>query len=134
MFGEANEPQYIDAPPRDYTLGWAVLWARHGRICIERRQRWQSEYCVTHLRYHGMELACLRHDLPAYYAKGFERLPAEDRDAFEGAVVRSLDLDELLRALTAAVNGLLRECELADDDNRIRQRLREMAAELVALS
>lgn len=47
--------------------------------------------------------------------------------AFEGAIARSLDRDELLSALTARVKGLLRECELGDDDERIRQRLREMA-------
>ncbi len=130
LFGEANEPEYIRTPPRDHILGWAVLWARHARICIERGQQWQSEYCVAHLRYHGMELACLRHDLPAYYGKGFEKLPPEDRDSFEGAIVRSLDLDELLRALTSGVKGLLRECELAHDDKRIRQRLSDMTAEL----
>lgn len=127
LFGEATEPEYGRPPARDHTLGWAVLWARHARICIEREHRWQAEYCITLLRYHGMELACLRHDLPASYGKGFDQLPAEDRDTFEGAIVRSLDRDELLCSLTAGVKGLLRECELGDDDGRIRQRLRELA-------
>lgn len=127
LFGETNEPEYSRPPSRDHTLGWAVLWARHAQICIEREHWWQAEYCITHLRYHGMQLACLRHDLPAYYGKGFDRLPAEDRDVFEGAIVRSLDRDELLRGLTAGVKGLVRECELGDDDERIRQRLRELA-------
>ncbi len=126
LFGETNEPEYVQPPSREYTLGWAVLWARHARICIEREHRWQAEYCISHLRYQGMELACLRHDLPAYYSKGTDRLPAEDADAFEGAIVRSLDPDELLRALSAGIRGLLRECDLACDDERIRQRLREM--------
>ena len=127
LFGDANEPERIRPPSRDHALGWAVLWARHARICIEREHPWQAEYCITHIRYHGMELACMRHDLPASYGKGFDRLPVENSDAFEGAIVRSLDHDELLRALTAGINGLLRECELGGDDERIRQRLREMA-------
>jgi hypothetical protein len=127
LFGRANEPEYSRPPSREYTLGWAVLWARHARICIEREHWWQAEYCITHLRYHGMELACLRQHLPASYGKGLDRLPAEDREAFEGAIVRSLGRDELLRGLTAGVKGLLRECELGDDDGRIRQRLRELA-------
>ncbi|MGI8519584.1 MAG: nucleotidyltransferase domain-containing protein [Actinomycetota bacterium] len=126
LFGEANEPEYSRPPSRDNTLGWAVLWARHARICIEREQGWQAEYCITHLRYHGMQLACLRQHLPASYGKGFDRLPVKDREAFEGAIVRSLDRDELLRGLTAGVKGLLRECELGDDDELIRQRLREL--------
>jgi hypothetical protein len=128
LFGEANEPEYIHAPSRDYILGWAMLWARHARICIERDHWWQAEYCITHLRYRGMELASLRHNLPTNYGKGFDRLPNEDGHSFEEAIVCSVNGDELLRALSAGVKGLLRECELGDDDQRIRQRLREMAS------
>jgi hypothetical protein len=73
-----------------------------------------------------MELACLRHDLPANCGKGFDRLPAKDGDAPRSD--RPITgRDELLGALTAGVRGLLRECELCDDDERIRQRLRELA-------
>lgn len=70
LFGEAQEPSYIDPVPGGETLGRAVLWARHARVCIERSQWWQAEHAVTHLRYHAMELACLRLDLPTYYGKG----------------------------------------------------------------
>jgi hypothetical protein len=127
LFGEASDPEYIRPPSRPYILGWAVLWARHARICIDREHWWQAEYCIGHLRYHGMELASIRHDLPAHYGKGFDRLPDADRHSFEDAIVRSLARDELRRALTAGVKGLLRECELGGDDPRIQQRLREMA-------
>jgi hypothetical protein len=126
LFGEAGDPKYTPAPSRSYTLGWAVLWARHGRICVERENWWQAEYCITQLRYQGMHLACLRHDLPAQYGKGFDRLPEEDGDAFRGAIVRSLERAELLRALVAGVKGLVRECELGRDDEPIRERLRSM--------
>jgi hypothetical protein len=127
LFGEASEPNYKRPPPRGETLGWAVVWARHARVCIERNQWWQAEYAITHLRYHAMELACLRLDLPAYYGKGFDRLPADVRDAFEGALVRSLERNELIRALNAGIEALLKECEVANDDGRILERLREMA-------
>jgi hypothetical protein len=126
LFGNANEPEHISLPSRDYTLGWAVLWVRHARICIERQQWWQTEYCITQIRYLGMQLSCLRHDLPASFGRGLDHLPVEDRDAFEGAIVRSLDPDELLRALTVAKEGLSRECELGGDPERIRSRLLEM--------
>jgi hypothetical protein len=126
LFGEANEPQDIQPPSRALALGWAVLWARHARICIERKHWWQAEYCVTQLRYRGMELASQRHGLPASYGKGFDRLPAEDGYAFEGAIVSSLERGELLRALAVGIKALLRECELGRDDERIRERLREM--------
>jgi hypothetical protein len=42
LFGETNEPEYSRPPSRDHTLGWAVLWARHARICIEREHWWQA--------------------------------------------------------------------------------------------
>jgi hypothetical protein len=128
LFGEANEPEYVQRPSRHDALGWAVLWARHGRICIEREHWWQAEYCITQLRYQGMALASLRHDLPADYGRSFDRLPEEDSDAFEGAIVRSLDREELGRTLTAGIKALLRECELGDDDERIRDRLGKMVA------
>jgi hypothetical protein len=127
LFGEANEPRYRGPPPRGETLGWAVLWARHARVCIERNQRWQAEYAITHLRHNAMTLTCLRLELPAYYGKGFEQLPSEVRDAFERVLVRSLEPDELRRALRAGIEALLKECEVANDDARILERLREMA-------
>jgi hypothetical protein len=51
-----------------------------------------------------------------------------DRGAFEGAIVRPLDREELGRTLTAGIKALLRECELGDDDERIRDRLGKMVA------
>jgi hypothetical protein len=127
LFGEANEAEFAQPPSRSDTLGWAVLWARHARICIERELWWQAEYCITQLRYNGMGLASLRHDLPASYGRGFDRLPQDDSDPFRGAIVKSLHHDELSRALDAGLKGLIRECELGEDDDRIRQRLHEMA-------
>jgi hypothetical protein len=129
LFGEANEPEYIAPPARGETLGWAVLWARHARVCIERREWWQADYAITQLRYHAMGLACLRLDLPANYGKGFDRLPAKVRDAFEEVVLRSLERDELTRALSAGIEALLKECEVAGNDDRILERLREMAGQ-----
>lgn len=126
LFGEAQDPVYRDPEPRGYILGWAVLWARHARVCIEREQPWQAEYAIAHLRYHAMDLACLRLDLPVHYAKGLDRLSAEVGTAFEEAVARSLKTDELNRALSAGVVALLKECETAGDDERIGELLREM--------
>ena len=43
--------------------------------------------------------------------RAFDDLPAEVLGPLAGAIVRSLDRDELLRALRYAVDGLLREGE-----------------------
>jgi hypothetical protein len=47
--------------------------------------------------------------LPARHGRGFDDLPGDVLACFEGAIVRSLDRDELLRALRVAVDGLLHE-------------------------
>lgn len=47
--------------------------------------------------------------LPARYGRGFDDLPGDLLGRFEGAIVRSLERDELLRALRVAVDGLLHE-------------------------
>ena len=128
LFGETNEPRYRDAPRRADTLGWAVMWARHARVCIEREQWWQAEYAIAHLRFRAMELFCLRLDLPPHYAKGSDRLPVDVRTAFERSLVRSLGRADLVRAVDAATHTLLEHCEQAGDDPRVLQRLRELAS------
>jgi len=44
-----------------------------------------------------------------WHGRGFDDLPTDVLGRFEGAIVRSLDRDELLRALRCALDGLLRE-------------------------
>jgi hypothetical protein len=56
-------------------------------------------------------------------------LPAHVRDVFEGAIVRSLSRNELIRALNAGIEALLKECEVANDDDRILESLREMVGQ-----
>ena len=126
LFGEAKESNFREPSSRGDTLGWAVLWSRHARVCIERNQWWQAEYAITHLRYQVMALVSLRLGLPAEYGKGSDLLPPEVRNAFEGALVRSLERNELVRALRTALDALLNECEAAHDDERITERVRQM--------
>jgi hypothetical protein len=62
---------------------------------------------------YGLSLACRRRGLPAQHARGVDDLPTDVRGAFGGALARSLDRDELLRALGHAIDGLLREDPVA---------------------
>ena len=103
------------------------MWVRHARVCIEREQWWQAEYAIAYLRHCTMALACLRLDLPASYAKGADRLPAEIRATFEHAIARSVERPELVRALNLSIEALIDECRAAGDDDHVLQRLREMA-------
>lgn len=49
----------------------------HARVSIERSAPLQAEYWITAVRDETLALACLRLGLPAAYAKGSDRLPAE---------------------------------------------------------
>ena len=127
VFG-AYKVDYAPPPSASDLFGWGVLWARNAHVCVERGEWWEAEYDVSALRDVGLRLACLRRGLPTGYGKGFDQLPPDVLAAAEGALVRSLEPDELLRALAAAVDALLLE---ADDDVRelsakVEPQLREL--------
>ncbi len=93
-------------------LGW--LYALHSRSCIERGKVWQAEYMISAVRDQALALAALRHRLPAAQGRGFDGLPNTVKSEFEGALVRSLDVDELRRAFRAATHCLLLEVGRSD--------------------
>jgi hypothetical protein len=90
-------------------FGWGVIYGRAARASIDREKWWQAEFCISALRDNALTLACLRHGLRTGHGKGFDELPASVTASFDDALVRSLDREELLRALSNAVDGLLRE-------------------------
>src|SRR5919199_5652594 len=107
VFG-THKVDYPPPPPADDLFGWAVIFARHARVCIDRRRWWQAEHMISTVRDNALALACLHRGLPTGFGRGFDDLPADVLEDFEGAVVRSLDREELLRALASVVAGLLR--------------------------
>jgi hypothetical protein len=107
-----------------------VVYALHAHVCLERGKYWQAEYWVSALRDNALSLACRRRGLPAREGRGFDDLPADVRDGFADALVRSLDRDELLRALGVAVDGLLREADEARElAAKVEPQLRVLTAE-----
>ncbi len=97
-------------PPDSAELfGYAVHHALRARFSIARGRLWLAEYWVSALRDYALNLACVQHGLPARHGHGFDDLPTDVLARFDGAIVRSLDEAELLRALRVAVDGLLHE-------------------------
>jgi len=94
-------------------LGWAVVYAAHGRACIERGRVWQAEHYVGAVRDHALALACIREGLPASEARGFDGLSPETLARFEGAHIGALEPASLRSALGAAVGALLHEAKEA---------------------
>jgi hypothetical protein len=69
---------FIPTPSVAYDVfGWGVIYALHGRACIERGRVWQAEHYVGAVRDHALSLACLREGVPAVQARGYDDLSAE---------------------------------------------------------
>jgi hypothetical protein len=126
IFGEAHRRQQPPAPDPESMLGLGVHHAVRARACIERGKVLQAEHWISGTRDQAMELACLRRGLPHAYARGAHELPPELVRTFEAALVRSLDREELLRALRAATKLLLAESEPAA---ALRQRVEPLLRE-----
>jgi predicted nucleotidyltransferase len=116
LFGTSVDMRQIQPPTAAYLIGLAWLHAMHARSCIERGRTWQAEYTISAVRDHALALACLRHGLLAVQGRGMDRLPREVSAPFEGALVRTLEAEELRRAFAVAIQGLLRETRHANPD------------------
>jgi hypothetical protein len=126
LFGDAVAKPHVAPPDAHELFGYAVHHALRARFSIERGRYWQAEYWISGVRDYALSLACRSRGLPAREARGFDDLPADVHDAFKGTLVRSLERDELLRALGSAVDGLLGEAdELAAS---VEPQLRELSA------
>ena len=90
-------------------FGWGVIYALHARACIERGRVWQAEHYVGAVRDHALSLACLRQELPAVRARGYDDLSAATLARFDDAHVGAVKPDALRRALAATVRALTQE-------------------------
>jgi hypothetical protein len=109
LFGEAVEKPHAQPPDPHELFGYGVHHALRARFCIERARSWQAEYWISGVRDYALSLACRARALPAHHGRGFDDLPADVRDAAIDALVGSLERDELLRALSCAIELLQRE-------------------------
>jgi hypothetical protein len=129
LFGSAIERPYSEPPSALELFGYAVHHALRARFCIERGRYWQAEYWISGIRDNALSLACRRHGLPVREGRGYDKLPADVRDFFNGALVTSLERDELLRALGHVIAGLLREAEEVQElANKVEPQLRELVS------
>jgi hypothetical protein len=129
LFGKAVERPDEPPTPAQELFGYAVHHTRHARAAIERGRYWQAEYWISAVRDHGLHLACRRRGLDGWFGRDFDRLPAEVVDPWNDALVRSLERDELHRALGSAVAALLREsAEAGEMAEKLEGQLRELAS------
>jgi hypothetical protein len=131
IFGEADEMQAPEPPDAAGLLGWAVLWARFARVCIERGNWWHAEHSISSMRQYALSFACRRRDLPAGYGRGVDKLPSEVRDRFAPSLVLAYEPGALKAALKACVAALSAESAGdAEVDRAICDRLSDAVAGL----
>lgn len=128
LFGDAVERALPSPPSVAQIFGLGAHHAVRARVCIERGSLWQAEYWTSGVRDQALTLACARHGLETSYGRGFDRLPPDVLERFEAALVRSLSRPELLRALRAAIEGLIAESSEVRAGERIGARLTELAS------
>jgi hypothetical protein len=130
LFGKAVEKPFATPPSAKEIFGYAVHHVLRARVCIERGRYWQAEYWISAARDYALSLACLRRGLPSSYGRGMDDLPSKVREDFRGALVPALERDDLMRALSCSIEGLLQEAEdvreLAD---KVEPDLRKLSAE-----
>lgn len=128
LFGAAVERARAEPPTLEYLFGVAVHDAVRARFTIERGRLGQAEYLLGELRHTGLAMACRRRDLDTRYGRGVDELPPGLTARFAGALVCSLDGDELLRALACGIDALLTEAfetpEVRERALRLEQVLR----------
>jgi hypothetical protein len=95
-------------------FGWGVIYALHSRACIERGRAWQAEHYVGAVRDHALALACLREEVTAVQARGYDDLSTETLARSEEAHVGSLEPAGMRAALAGSVLALMSEGAEAD--------------------
>ena len=129
IFGTSVEKLYSPPPSAHELFGYAVHHALRARFCIERGRYWQAEYWISATRDYALSLACRRRGLSAVYGRGFDDLPPEVHAVFQNSLVTSLAREELLRALSQVVDGLLGEVdEVQELAARVAPQLRMLTA------
>ena len=114
LFGLTRQRQDTPQPDAFHLIGLGWHHVLHARSCIERNKPWQAEYWISAIRDHVLALTCLRYGESAFYGRGIDRLPATLTSTFADALVRSLDEQELRRALAVATRYLIVEIEKWD--------------------
>jgi len=129
IFGDANPSVPAPAANPEALIGMAWLYALHVRSSLARGRVFQTEYMLSGMRNHVLELACLRCGTVAHQGRGLDDLSLPDREAAASCVPRSLELAELQRAFETTMQALLTEIGHVDArlESRLSQPLHDLA-------
>jgi hypothetical protein len=121
LFGKSADAAPIPSESRDELTGWGWIYVLSARAAIARGRLWQAVRLIGSVRDQGLALACVRQGLPSAYAKGVHKLSEDAIEPWRESLVRSVEADELHRALQVATHAFLRE--VAQSDTVLADRL-----------
>jgi hypothetical protein len=129
LFGRAVDTPWPERPSAQELFGVGVHHAVRARYCVARGRVWQAQYWIAELRHHALSLACRRLGLEVRQGRGYDALPADVLARFEDTLVRAVTPGELVRALAAGIEGLLREADEARElASKVDQELRRLVS------
>ena len=129
LFGSAVDLPQAPQASADDVFGLGVHHAVRARFSIERGRWWQAEYWISGVRGQAFLLACRRRGLDGGHGRRFDELPPEVLALFVPALVRSLEPEELGRALAGAISILQQEsAEAAELAAAVESRLQALAS------
>lgn len=130
LFGNAIARNFVEPPSAVHIFGVGAHHAVRARICIERGRVWQAEFWISGVRDQALALACRLRGLESGNGRSFDDLPVDVLDGLNKALVRSLEREELMRALKQAVGGLLSAAaDQKDVTPGIEEQLRALTAD-----
>ncbi|BDZ47433.1 hypothetical protein GCM10025866_33420 [Naasia aerilata] len=112
----------------DEMFGYAAHHAVRARVAIERGRMLQAEQWLGGLRAEVVALACRRHGLQDWQARGAHLLPDDAQARLSATLARSLESAELRRALGAAIDALCVEGAEAGIAGAVSDELRRLGA------
>jgi hypothetical protein len=110
-------------PDADDEAGFAWHDVLHGAIAVARGQPWRAQYYIGLLRWRTLALATARLGVLFDEYKDVDELPEELLAPLADALPRSLEPDELRRALGAATSAFLNELRITRPE--LAQRLKK---------
>jgi hypothetical protein len=126
LFGDRVTHIGAQTPDAEELLGLAAHHALRARIYVARARFHHAASFVGERRNETLSLSSLRRGLPARYGRGFDDLPDDVKERAAATFVRSIEPDEILRALFLAIELLIDEAQGIGEIDALAARLRTL--------
>lgn len=107
LFGQQKETSKQQPPNPQDVYGYALLYTLKIKRAIERTRYWQAFHYLNTCRQYVQQLACLKHQITPFDAKGFDDLPLALLSNLQRTIPQSIEEEDLRMALDCIVECLI---------------------------